>query len=356
LALQAARSRRYGLHGVPHLLARRVAPQAPLNEPLGAAATAGRPGSEAGTATAAGTVVGASSPAGSPPGTVAGELVGERGERLVWEHWPGATGARPVAFLHGFGDHVGWWRHVAAALSGSGYPVWLLDLAGHGRSGGPRADVGQLGWALQDVDRFLAAVESGAGAPGGGSRPQGTAHLAGPLKPVLFGDSMGGAIAAAYAASRPGRLGALVLSAPALHLVSYPRWQSAAVRALAVVAPRVGLARLDPSHSTHDLAWVEASEKDPLGWHGKVTARSALTIFDAGRKALEGAPSMTLPVLILHGEEDRVVPVGSSRRFFELLGSADKELVTFPGFYHEVFKELGRQQVIDVLLNWLGRH
>jgi alpha-beta hydrolase superfamily lysophospholipase len=176
------------------------------------------------------------------------------------------------------------------------------------------------------------------------------------LGPVLFGDSMGGAIAAAYAASRPGRLSGLVLSAPALHLVDYPWWQAAAARALAFAAPRARLTSLDPSYSTHDRAWAEASELDSLGWHGRVTARSALTILDAGRVALAGAPSMALPVLVLHGEQDKVVPLASSCRFLRLLGSPDKELVTFPGFYHEVFKEVGREEAIETLVGWLRRH
>lgn len=285
------------------------------------------------------------SAAGTPPGTIAGEIVGERRERLVWEHWSpnGDRQKTAVVFLHGFGDHFGCWRQVAASMAEAGHTVWMLDLPGHGRSGGPRSDVGKLEWVLADVDRLLGTVAGF----GDGQVER---------KPVLFGDSMGGAIAAAYAVTRLDALSGLVLSAPAVHLTTYPLWQALGTKALAAVAPRAGLVRLDPRYSTHDTLLLEANEQDPLGWHGKATARSAVTMYEAGRRALRGAALLRVPVLVLHGEDDRVVPVSSSRRFLALLGSQDKQLVTFPGFYHEIFKELGKEEPIGVLLDWLARH
>jgi alpha-beta hydrolase superfamily lysophospholipase len=72
--------------------------------------------------------------------------------------------------------------------------------------------------------------------------------------------------------------------------------------------------------------------------------------------AVSGAGQLRLPTLILHGDVDRIVPVTSSPRFFAALGSEDKELKIFPGMYHEPFNEVGRDEVIAVLLEWLSRH
>ena len=119
---------------------------------------------------------------------------------------------------------------VAQALAGAGRSTLALDLAGHGRSDGRRAVVESVNDVLADIDRLVGEATSTS-------------------KPVLLGHSMGGAFAAAYATANPGRLSALVLSAPALHLASSPRWQALTVQALAAVVPRAGVTRIDPTGS-----------------------------------------------------------------------------------------------------------
>jgi alpha-beta hydrolase superfamily lysophospholipase len=167
---------------------------------------------------------------------------------------------------------------------------------------------------------------------------------------------MGGALAAAYAVSRPERVRALVLSAPAVHPALAPAWQATAARALARVAPRAGVAKVDPSFLSHDPSVVKAYVDDPLVWHGKVPARTALAMYDAGRRVFSGGECLRLPVLLLHGEDDRIVPIESTRRLAALLAGPDKQMVTFPGFFHEVHQETDKQAAIGAVLTWLARH
>jgi alpha-beta hydrolase superfamily lysophospholipase len=268
--------------------------------------------------------------------------VGERGRRLHVERWaptvvpPGPPKA-PVVVVHGFGDHADRYNHVAKALAGAGRSTFAFDLAGHGRSDGRRAVVESVAETVADIDRLIGEATSTA-------------------KPVLLGHSMGGAFAAAYATANQGRLGALVLSAPALHLASSPRLQALVVQGLAAVAPRAGVTRIDPAGLSHDSAVVAAFASDPLVWHGRFPARTAVELYRASRLAFAGAGELRLPTLILHGDADPIVPVRSSPKFFAVLGSEDKELQIFPDLYHEPFNELNREAVIAVLLEWLSRH
>ena len=50
---------------------------------------------------------------------------------------------------------------------------------------------------------------------------------------------------------------------------------------------------------------------------------------------------------MVHGSDDRLIPVAGSRRLVECVGSADVELKVYPGLYHEVFNEPERDQVLD---------
>jgi alpha-beta hydrolase superfamily lysophospholipase len=254
--------------------------------------------------------------------------------------------------LHGFGEHIGRYQHVIAAVTASGHPVWGMDLAGHGLSDGSRADVGRLADVLADVGKLVAMATADLGiAPEGSSATAG--HTA---KPVMFGHSMGGALAAAYAVSRPEDLGAVVLSAPALHVALLPRWQSVATRALAAVAPRAGLTRIDSSQLSHDPDVVRRYDDDPLVWHGKVPARTAVVMYHAGRQAFAGAGRLRLPVLLVHGQEDAIVPVESSRRFFAAVASPDKELRVVPGSWHEAHNEVRGADDVAGIVEWLRSH
>jgi len=245
--------------------------------------------------------------------------------------------APPVVIVHGFGEHAGRYDHVAQAIAGTGRSTLAMDLVGHGRSDGRRAVVESMEEVLADIDRLVAKAASTS-------------------KPVLLGHSMGGAFAVAYATANPARLSALVLSAPALHLASSSRWQALAVQALAAVAPRAGVTRIDSAGLSHDPAVVASFYSDPLVWHGSFPARTAVELYRGSRLAVARAGELRLPTLILHGDADPIVPVRSSQQFIAALGSQDKELHIFPGLYHEPFNELSKDEVIAVLVEWLSRH
>jgi alpha-beta hydrolase superfamily lysophospholipase len=60
--------------------------------------------------------------------------------------------------------------------------------------------------------------------------------------------------------------------------------------------------------------------------------------------------------LFLIGESDPIAHPERARQVFERLGSADKLLRTYDGFLHEVLNEVGKEQVIQDLVEWLNAH
>lgn len=64
-------------------------------------------------------------------------------------------------------------------------------------------------------------------------------------------------------------------------------------------------------------------------------------------------PSLTIPVLLLHGTEDRLADVSGSRMIAAHAGSKDLTLKTYDGLFHEVFNEPEQEKVLDDLVDWL---
>lgn len=62
------------------------------------------------------------------------------------------------------------------------------------------------------------------------------------------------------------------------------------------------------------------------------------------------------PVLLLHGENDKIVPTEFSKRIYELIPVQDKKLITYPEAYHEIFNDLDKEKTFGDVIAWLDEH
>jgi acylglycerol lipase len=270
------------------------------------------------------------------------EVVGQGGVSIFTRTWrPEGQPVGSVVLSHGYAEHSGRYKNVATALVDAGWAVFALDHRGHGRSGGGRAVTDRLDWVLADLDMVVdRATESAAGA-----------------RPILIGHSMGGGIAAAYAITHQPKLSALVLSAPALGMrASLPAPQRLAMQALGAVAPSLGTVKLESGAVSRDPLVVTDYEADPLNYHGKVPARTAREMLRTSDLVAARGAELTLPVLIMVGSADRIVPLEGARALKASLGGSDTTLTVYDGLYHEIFNEPEKRQVLDDLTSWLNRH
>jgi lysophospholipase len=67
-------------------------------------------------------------------------------------------------------------------------------------------------------------------------------------------------------------------------------------------------------------------------------------------------PTITLPILIMQGSEDRLVNHEGSKLLYAKVGSQDKTLKIYDAFYHEIFNEPDRAKVFADLDAWLESH
>jgi acylglycerol lipase len=252
---------------------------------------------------------------------------------------PEGTPQGLILVSHGLGEHRARYRHVADRLTALGLRVAVLDHRGHGKSAGPRCDT-------RDVSDFTADLET-----------LRRATLVEGAPTYLLGHSMGGLIALDYALDHQAELSALMLSgALVLPGEDQPPWLVAIAKVLGKVVPTFGTLALDPASVSRDAKVVDAYKNDPLVYHGKVRAGTGAALLTRLQTFPARLPSLTLPLLVMHGEKDKLTNPAGSRLVDELAGSTDKTLTIYPGMYHEIFNEPEQDQVLDDLTTWLQKH
>jgi alpha-beta hydrolase superfamily lysophospholipase len=124
-------------------------------------------------------------------------------------------------------------------------------------------------------------------------------------------------------------------------------------RLLSSLAPTLPMIGLDPAGVSRDPEVVRAYVEDPLVHHGKVSARLIDEMMSTMKQTLAHAGEVSLPILIMHGEEDVLTSPDGSREFFARAGSSDKTLKIYPGLYHEIFNEPEKDAVLAEMTDWL---
>jgi len=105
---------------------------------------------------------------------------------------------------------------------------------------------------------------------------------------------------------------------------------------------------------SHDPEVVAAYKADP-DVHDRLTARLFDFLVDAGKRAREDAPRLTVPTLGLVAGADSLVAARGSREFFDRLPPGVGTLHWYDGLYHEIFneREPDRSRVLTDLRTWL---
>ena len=265
------------------------------------------------------------------------------GLRLARRDWPTADPRGTIVIVHGLGEHIGRYAHVAARLNAARWSVAGYDQRGHGRSPGERGRIAAGDDLLADLAAVIDAVRS---------------ETSGPL--ILLGHSLGGLVVGRFVAGglespKPAwqrDVDALVMSSPALDIGMIGA-KRALLAALEAVVPHLGIGNgLDVNGISRDAAVVAAYRADPLV-HDRIAPRLIRFLADAGPLVRALAPRWRVPTLLLYAGSDRcVVPAGSAA-FAALAPANVVSAHPFASLFHEIFNEPERDEVLDVLTAWL---
>jgi alpha-beta hydrolase superfamily lysophospholipase len=272
-----------------------------------------------------------------------GSYAGSDGRSLFYRFQVPARPAGVVLLLHGYAEHSGRYEWVMERLAEAGLAVYAPDHRGFGRSARPRvlADLESLEAVIRDI-ASLAAVSRQL-LPGA------------PL--FLLGHSMGGMLALLFALRHPEGLSGLVATGAGVEIPEYISPLLLRVSGLlSRLLPRLPAQPFAFREVSRDPQVIQAIEQDPLYYKGKMRARTGYQQLLGIREVCSGLSRLRLPLLLLHGGEDRTVSPRASEQVFQAAASADKTLKIFPGLRHEILNEPEREQVLSVILDWLRRH
>lgn len=243
-----------------------------------------------------------------------------------------------VVLVHGLGEHVGRYDAFATRMVRAGYAVHGYDQRGHGYAQGPRVQVRRFEDLIGDLAQFVASVRAW--------------HPEVPL--VLFGHSMGGVVALRALQTDAVRADLLVLSSPTLRVgTDVPAWVRGALARLAEPFPSLPTVRIDVGALSRDPAEVEAYRQDPAVFHGAIKARIATQMAKHGALAIEEAERVRVPLLIVHGKDDRLSLPGASGELQRPLNGRDATLLLYDQGPHELFHDPLRDRVTEDVLAWL---
>jgi alpha-beta hydrolase superfamily lysophospholipase len=267
-----------------------------------------------------------------------GQFDGRGGLSIAWRAWLPEDEPKAVLVLaHGAGEHSGRYGHVAHRLNQAGYAVHALDHRGHGHSEGRRAYLDRMENVVDDLHTFVRQAKE--------------RHPGKPL--FLLGHSMGGCIAIEYALAHQDELTGLALTCPLAVLEAANPVQRAAGRILSAVLPQAPVFRVDSALVSRDPKVVRRYDEDPLVHHGGLPARTVGELAQTVARFPERVPEIEVPLLVMLGGADELVPPEGGRMVAERAGSADKTLEEYDGLYHEILNEPDWEKVADDLVGWL---
>jgi acylglycerol lipase len=245
-----------------------------------------------------------------------------------------------IILVHGFGTHSEalHFLYLRDYLIGKRFAVYGLDLRGFGRSGGRRAYVRRWQDFRRDLALFVQAVEQD-----------------GPASPLfVLGVSLGGLIVVNYALHHPEGIQGVIAMSPAFDVSRVPAWRRMLLRMLAHISPRLALKTgLDVSRLARDEEAQREFLSDPF-WQTRMTLRLASQSMAAMVETAELLPYLGLPLLVLHGSADVIIPPEGGRRLCELAGSTDKEFRLIDGGFHILNLEPKREEVFDYIGGWIA--
>ncbi len=261
------------------------------------------------------------------------------GLRMFAQSWePEEPSKAVVCLVHGLGEHSGRYAHVGKAFTDAGFALAGFDLRGHGKSGGPRGHIPSFDAFMDDIETFQKQVDNNFA-----SVPR-----------FLYGHSLGGILVLNYVLRRkPDFKGAISTGAGLRTALEEQTAKVAMARILGTLMPKVAISSgLDPTTISRSTEVVAAYVNDPLV-HDKMTLGFGKILLSVLPWTFEHAHEFSLPLLIMHGEDDKLgYPRGSEE--FASHVKQDCTLKLWDGLSHEIHNEPEQEEVFAFVIDWMN--
>jgi len=243
-----------------------------------------------------------------------------------------------IILLHGYAEHGGRYEHVIQFLSDRGYACFAPDFRGHGKSARVLGDMESYNKILEDIRELQLQIQE----------KYGSKSL------FILAHSMGALIAINFCLKYEDAANGLLLSAPMIVTPDYiSPFLKKASKFLAKILPRLPAQKFSTRDTCRDKQVIDTAESDPLCYHGKIRVRTGTEMMKAMENANSHLKDITLPTLIMHGGDDKTLPLQGSQMIYDAISVEDKTLKVFENLYHAIMHEPEKEQVLEYIAQWL---
>ncbi|MVZ97152.1 alpha/beta hydrolase [Sphingorhabdus sp. IMCC26285] len=256
----------------------------------------------------------------------------------------GKRDGRAIVLIHGSNASLHTWQPWVKIL-GADYRIITLDLPGHGLTGAHPGGVYDYPVFVDVVDRLMTRLKV--------------------KSAVIGGNSMGGGTAWMFALAHPEKTDAMLL----IDAAGAPQWQARKIpigfrlarmpvvkELTRFIAPRSMFeSSIKTSMSVQskiDDALIDRYwELNRYPGNREATMKRFALPHNNHQASKQGLAAIKVPVMIMWGEEDNLIPVSSAHWFADALPEA--KLVIYPKVGHIPMEEVPEQSAADVQA-WLG--
>ena len=272
-------------------------------------------------------------------------LVNWDGIELFYRAWLPEQPARRALFLfHRGHEHSGRFTDIVNELDLEETAIFAWDARGHGRSPGDRGAAPSFATVIKDLDYFVRTIVA--------------QHQIPLTKVIVLGHSVGAVAVAAWVHDYAPPIRAMILVTPALRVKLYVPFAIPGLRLMQKVrgaGKSFVKSYVRSTMLTHDRQQARRYDEDPLIARS-IAVNILLDLYDTSTRLMDDAGAIRTPALLLAaGKSDWVVSLPAQRRFFDRLGSSDRQMRVFDGLYHDIMHEADREPVLDAIRDFITK-
>lgn len=214
---------------------------------------------------------------------------------------------------------------TARRLVKAGFAVYGMDYEGHGKSDGLSAYISNFDRLVDDVSTHYTAICE---------REENKWKMR-----FMLGESMGGAVVLLLGRKNPDFWDGAILVAPMCKIAEEMKPSPFVISILTKLISIIPKWKIIPSQDIIEISYKEPEirkqvRENPLCSKGRPRLKTAYELLRISNDLEKRLQEVSLPFLVLHGDDDKVTDKAVSQELYKVALSADKTLKLYPGMWH----------------------
>ncbi|KAK4260843.1 hypothetical protein QN277_003907 [Acacia crassicarpa] len=265
-----------------------------------------------------------------------------------WMHESGVPIKGTLFYCHGYGSTCTYFfEGVAKRIAASGYDVYAMDYPGFGLSEGLHGYISNFDDLVDDVIEQFSSIKS-------------RSELRG-LPKFIMGQSMGGAVSLKVHLKEPNNWDGLILIAPMCKIGEDLLPSPAVLMVLNLLSKVMPKAKLFPKKDLAELSFRDPSKRklavyNVISYDDQTRLKTGMELLRATQDIESQVQKVSAPLLIIHGEADKVTDPVVSQFLYEKASSKHKTLKIYEGGCHNILEGEFDDRILSVhddIISWL---